>query len=323
MEEGRSVSTAASRASSESITSSACMGLGLDIVFTCDEVGRPVDYSEGAVYLNPTDVPVQWSQVLGSIRREEVQLGVDELNGRIHALTRRLQSGLALLLNAHLRRLAEGSSPVAATAAAAANVTVVVRRGFTCRRDRLLQFLSQQMIIDDDDDDPSPASSQSGDEASGRHGNRRDSPRVVLSRPIEVCVVVEDAHGSMLLTNGSLRIDVRSSFADVMKLMEDNAADIIHKIAKHHELLCEIDALVLDIRRQLSVRAISQGIGVDEAQFAHCLRTISYYANNDRETKHALKQLSGVRVIVGHYLGMTDDGSCVLPWDLELPSRHD
>ena len=307
---GRSVSTGAiSGASSESITSS-CKDL--DIVFTCDQVGHPVDYSERAVYLNPTDVPVQWSQVLDSIRREELQLGVDELNGRIHALTRRLQSELGLLLNAHLRRLSdEAASPLSQPL----NVTVVVRRGFTCRRDRLLQFLSQQTIIDNDDS--LQASSQSCDESSSR--SRGDSPRV-QSRPIEVSVVVEDAHGSMLLTNGSVRIDVRNSFADVIKLMEGNAADIIQKNTKHQELLCEIDALVLSIRRQLSVRAISQGIGVDEAQFAHCLRTIGYYAN-DREVKPALKQLSGVRVIVGHYLGMTDDGSCVLPWDLELLVR--
>ena len=307
---GRSVSTGAiSGASSESITS-ACKDL--DIVFTCDQVGHPVDYSERAVYLNPTDVPVQWSQVLDSIRREELQLGVDELNGRIHALTRRLQSELGLLLNAHLQQLSNEAAAAAAAFPQPPNVTVVVRRGFTCRRDRLLQFLSQQMIIDNDD--LMQASSQSGDEASWG-----DSPRV-QSHPIEVSVVVEDAHGSMLLTNGSVRIDVRNSFADVIKLMEGNAADIIHKNAKHHELLCEIDALVLSIHRQLSVRAISQGIGVDETQFAHCLRTIGYYAN-DREVKPALKQLSGVRVIVGHYLGMTDDGSCVLPWDLELLVR--
>lgn len=306
------MSTGAIRgASSESITS-ACMDL--DIVFTCDQVGHPVDYSERAVYLNPTDVPVQWSQMLGSIRRVELQLGVDELNGRIHALTRRLQSELGLLFNAYLQRLSDEASATAPLLQPP-NVTVVVRRGFTCRRDRLLQFLSQQMIIDNDDS--LQASSQSGDEASSY--GRGDSPRV-QSHQIEVSVVIEDAHGSMLLNNGSVRIDVRNSFADVMKLMKGNATDIIHKNTKHHELLCEIDALVLSIRRQLSVRAISKGIGVDETQFAHCLRTIGYYANH-REVKPALKQLSGVRVIVGHYLGMTDDGSCVLPWDLELLPR--
>jgi hypothetical protein len=34
--------------------------------------------------------------------------------------------------------------------------------------------------------------------------------------------------------------------------------------------------------------------------------------------KGKLRGLSGMRVKIGRYLGLADDGSCILPWDWEL-----
>ena len=64
-------------------------------------------------------------------------------------------------------------------------------------------------------------------------------------------------------------------------------------------------------------------IGVDIYMLSTSLERINQYLQNGRnssdplETKRykLLKNLRGTTLIIGHYLGFSDDGSCIFPWD--------
>ena len=59
-----------------------------------------------------------------------------------------------------------------------------------------------------------------------------------------------------------------------------------------------------------------------------CLNRLNEYEdvaqNNGKGLKSVgkLRSLSGMRVIVGKYLGLDDKGRCILPWDWTLSERE-
>ena len=51
-----------------------------------------------------------------------------------------------------------------------------------------------------------------------------------------------------------------------------------------------------------------------------CLNRMVEYTTTRQNNYKKLSNLSGMRVKIGRYLGLSSDGSCIIPWDWELPS---
>ena len=82
-------------------------------------------------------------------------------------------------------------------------------------------------------------------------------------------------------------------------------------------MLCSTDRRELEAT--LSLASLETGPGVDEGAFEQFLRRLQEYtgASTARGAgAGALSGLRGLRVRVGRYLGVADDGACILPWDL-------
>ena len=68
---------------------------------------------------------------------------------------------------------------------------------------------------------------------------------------------------------------------------------------------------------RLGLISIERGIGVNEDMLETCLVNIKEYiiahSNNGK-----LRNLSGMKLKIGKYLGLADDGSCIIPVDWRL-----
>ena len=52
----------------------------------------------------------------------------------------------------------------------------------------------------------------------------------------------------------------------------------------------------------------------------HCLRRVHKYMNQNPNHLLRLKHMAGLKLRVGKYLGVADDGAFIVPWDLPLAS---
>jgi Domain of unknown function (DUF4461) len=76
--------------------------------------------------------------------------------------------------------------------------------------------------------------------------------------------------------------------------------------------------------------SIEAGVGVDLTKMEKCLTRMCEYRVSSTASASAgagsggpfsagkLRSLSGMRVKIGRYLGVSDDGCCIIPWDWEL-----
>lgn len=74
-----------------------------------------------------------------------------------------------------------------------------------------------------------------------------------------------------------------------------------------------------DLEAVLCLTSLEAGPGVDEGSFESCLNRLQIYihrATTRGDGTGVLSGLRGLRVKIGRFLGTSDDGACVLPWDL-------
>ena len=96
---------------------------------------------------------------------------------------------------------------------------------------------------------------------------------------------------------------------------------MVERAHSHAQQLTDTAEVQHKVRGELQLQQLRRGVGVDDEQYLTCLRNMHAYLrlSSNGRSKSALRQLSGLRVIVGSYLGVSDDGSCIIPWDMNLP----
>jgi hypothetical protein len=315
---------------------------GMSIVFSTDERDWRVNYYDQEIILDPTDVPEQWLQVLQYINVNEIEKAVgvvksiesDKSMFEMYA-NLKFESSAALLCKDK-----NDAQPM--------QFKVVVRPGFTCSVSNFYYFLrnmndgftkvhrdmySNRSVVANEDllaPKTSPVESNTSCE------------QQVQMRPVELPIIVEFAHGTKLLDNGNFRVDVRDCFADVNSLLESEMGRLVQLAVRHAALAGQLDQARSSLVASLSLKQVTKGVGVSDEQYLVCLLRLAGYAEQRQgvgnshgyayghdygysgsraraRNKAALSHLSGLRVVVGHYLGMADDGSIILPWDIYLP----
>lgn len=285
---------------------------GMYIVFCKEEDELRINYLDHTILLNPTDVPMQLLDVLAAVDLsaiEEVQINSAKFN-LLHAKFESMACN-ALLEGLREEKHTSGHAPQL--------ITVKVRRGFTCSLTNFYYFLhtmnkrasifeaTHLLQYDSSDEEHSKSDAVNGKEQ-------------MQVRPMEVLITVEDSHGTKHLQDGSFRVDVRADAAAVRTLLLQGCGTLAEKAQRHYEVHSEIERLQAQLKTSLTLVGIHAGVGVDDMQFLTCLQRLEVYAQQTRSGA-TLKQLGGFRVLVGHYLGMADDGACIIPWEFALP--HD
>lgn len=293
----------------------------MHIVFCKEEHEFRVNYLDHAILLNPTDVPVQWLSVLASIDLDAIA-EVRKHAAKFDILHSKFESMAEAVLVRGLGLASEHSG------VPAQRITVRVRRGFTCSLTNYFYFLhvmNQQLnTFESVALEGGPAESQfpsnGGPDPTTRNETQQQQPQQMQIRPMEISIVVEDSHGTKLLQDGSFRVDARADTSTVHALLAQGSVSLVQLVRRYYDLQTETLRLSAHLIKTLHLLDIQRGVGVSDEQFVTCLQRMELYCEDSR-TRNSLQQLDGFRVVVGHYLGMADDGACIIPWDIVLPDR--
>lgn len=330
---------------------------GLTLVISFDESVAVVDVAECRINLNPSRVPMQWVQAFSLVSHDlvvqantqrqlsyQLTVQLEELLSRI--IRRHLSmhnplyqgydvEGLSLRrfavqlrkghsccglgysnflrntvpsLEESLALISVSLSTVDATAEATAEATVA------SSMDKLFSY----SLSTDKTSDSSP--SNTSGETSVR-GTAISTSEIQL-KEVTICVVVEEGHGSKLMVSAGggaeIRLDCRIETEDLLRLITTNIDQCV-TVSLNRELLTEhINRMSTEIVASLGLISIVPGVGVDAVKMESCLSRLLEFRRHNSGNWGAFRHLTGVRVLVGQYLGLADDGAFVLPWNWTL-----
>ena len=288
---------------------------GMQIVFCKEEDERRVNYLDHTILLNPTDVPMQLLEVLTAIDLRAIQ-DVKQHAAKFDLLHAKFESMVSNALLEGLRKSASSNE----VASHQLMITVKVRRGFTCSLTNFYYFLHtmDKFMLEFES---TPLLQPDSHDSTGAEGvtHAAESEQIQV-RPMEVIITIEDSHGTKHLEDGSFRIDVRASADNVRALLLQGCDTLAEKAQRHYEVHTEIQRLRAHLVTALGLVDVQVGVGVDDIQFLTCLQRLEVY-EQESHSGATLRQLRGFRVLVGHYLGMADDGACIIPWEFALPQE--
>lgn len=323
---------------------------GLKLVLTNDDCSSmPVNTMEGEVQLCPGHVPLQWLEAITSVDAEIVrraQINTTEIKIMEEAVSESLSRKL-------LRILILSGLSAEDQRAVVGNVSIKVCKGFTCNAsaygfwlknfldtdnnetvDEILQTskttdfsrIPQAAIVFSDNLSPQPKVYNKGGSASlpsyheTRHALLESSSLWLTQLPLIMNIVCEHGHGSKPLPTGDIRIDARANRTQVIELLQLNAIQSIKTSALQKRQRFLVTQLRDDLVSRLQLRSLVPGIGVSEEEFFNwmeLLRDALNFPERSIVSTSGLKSLRGLAVRVGKYLGLSDDGSVILP--LEMP----
>ena len=273
----------------------------MSIAFTKEEGEQRINYVDREICLTSADVPEQILSVLQSVKVSAIQESDSHME-QIDKLKARFESAATAILIGTLNQ--KGVRGIS-------TVNVRVRRGFTCSMSHFYYFLymmnKQELILNATRigvSNTSPGSSSAG----------------LQKNPVVLTITIEDSHGTKILPDGSFRIDVRADTEIVYTLLHNNAKGLAELAKQHQQMRVEIAKRKKGIISLLGLESLEPGKGVTEEQFLEFLQQLDAYGSHP-DYLNALLQLQGLRVVVGHYLGVADDGACILPWEFALPAE--
>ena len=290
---------------------------GLKLVLTADDFIQNVDPVEGHVLLNPSHVPQQWRDTLSGINPALV-LDAKRAQRDLMFLTALVEDELLHLVRA-----------IFAESGCKDKVRVELRNGHTCSRRWLMHFLTSwsegarpQLPITNISKAIHKQISlvSAGTFPPSQPSTDKDNLSWLQELPVSIRVVVEEGHGSKLLEDGDLRVDCRASRAKVESLMRASAVEALRKTAERKKTQMRIDDRKARICDRFNLISIEVGVGVSESEFDFFLSQVeNYFSSLSPGAVGLLGSLVGLRLRVGKYLGLADDGTPILPWSLELP----
>jgi len=145
--------------------------------------------------------------------------------------------------------------------------------------------------------------------------------------PLQMDFVVEQGHGTKLLGSGSFRVDCRATSVTISNLLEAEAQEALARVVREATLQKHIEELSVALNTNVGINSMEPGVGVDKLMFYSCLERMCNHCNIDptnpadsHGTKGKLRNLLGLKVRIGRYLGLSDDGSVILPHDMDFTS---
>ena len=305
---------------------------GLSLIFTADDcTSHPINYIEGEVQINPTQVPAQWVSILRGVDNDIINksaafksemmmmkesaelLATDQLRQTmLEVLNNSKQASDSDINNDELRMILEG-------------LTVSIKRGNTIDNKWFHHFLKSLLQVKRRNPLDDLITSEEEDADSISTINNKENSLMVnpvhkiwlQQLPLNIELVIEHGRGTKLLKTGQLRVDARVDELTFFDFIRDKGLASISLIAEQKRRETMINDMKEEIKSTIGVQSIEAGIGISSPTMETCLVRLTDYINKTKGGK--LRSLAGFNVRIGKYIGFTDDGCCIIPenWDLQ------
>jgi hypothetical protein len=300
---------------------------GLSLIFGKDDSPRKdIDYIERTIYIDCTEPSMQWKNSLLKITQQNLQV-MHEIAEKVLSIKSFFRNYIYHLLKIEMinqdQPVPDGK-PL---------ISIDVEKGFTCSETQFSHFLAR-IQKEFGHYDKLPASLLSCDRDSSRNNYSSTS---LDSSLFHVKIVIEDRYGTRLLPNGTFRIDWQASYDKIEELFHRDALHGLQLIQQNNFMMKELDNLEKDIIALLDLRSLEKGKGINDEQYLMSLKNIhSYLMKRDKQKKvwskdiveHPLsssmirgifQHLYGLKVCIGYFSGLRDDGVILLPWNFRIP----
>ena len=311
----------------------------LSLVLSASTSQLPVDPVEGHVFINPSDVELRWSQVFSSVDND-VLVTTAAMSKRMQAL----RQHSVQYLSSHLRSILKKELDY--TDESILNfISVTIERGFTCSKFQFIKFLEQFESIESENENENssikikvknnhdhnldldlglvPSSLSTKTQSRKKATSNKNLP-ILATRswltllPLSIEIRVEEGHGSKLLSSGEIRVDCRANVRTIKELVGNSTIEALSLAAVKEEQRRNVERATKTLQERLGVISVEQGVGVDLDMMHHCLDNMVTHLDTHR-AKSKLKYLRGMRLRIGRYLGLADDGQVIIPHDITLP----
>lgn len=303
----------------------------MSLVITADDCSNlPVDSIERHILINPCQVPMQWIAVFQAVNKNAIDMATANYH-KLNLLKVNYDSVITAYVQSIMipaAMLAGKGVPEHEIQRRLKGIKVDVKCGHTCSQ---LFFAKHMQAIVTESFNHYPHVKKPADELDANNTSIKfddvihlsDSKEIALSTswldmlPLTLTVIIEEGHGSRLTSKGDIRIDCRSTAIQTFQLLKSNSHKAIELAAEIKILQHNIILLKATLINRLNIISIDNGIGVNLSMIHQCLcRLNDYTIVNPFFGK--FRHLSGLRVIIGKYLGLSDDGAVILPHDWNL-----
>lgn len=287
---------------------------GLKLIIAKDDAStKDVDYIERSIRIDCSDVSAQWIYSLGRIQSENI-IVMNDIKEKVEKAKESFEKNALQTILSVIRRKEDYQLQ--------GDITLSVLKGFSCSEKKFAEFIMKMQ------------SEYLNTVESMEETDHIPTTTDLDHLPNNLNIVVEDSYGARLLETGDLRLDCGLSASRVKQLLTDRSTDFIEASRRYMNQRDEIDSLKKSLIHQLLLKDLDRGIAVDDEKFLTFLRNTKQYIEQQNSNIHPLHwdttkslnrgvfaDLEKLRIVVGHYSGIRDDGACLIPWDFRLNSN--
>jgi hypothetical protein len=315
----------------------------MKLIITRDDCRQsPVDYIEHSIRIDCSDVPNEWMYIFTQITQQRLQ-NMQDVQAQMRILADNFVAIFEHYFAASLTRQNASTTPEMRLP----KYQIRLKKGFTCSERMYGQFLLSMnryktVITKNTGRSTSPEDATSSTET--------NEAKNVATKPILIEVIIEESHGTKILPRtGHIRLDAKATAADILSLLDKEAMNVL-EITKQYQ--AEQDLLQRyhdEIAAVLGIAVLDKMAGIDEEKYLHALQGIHRYleskngslsrfvmstttsqseqkAQEEGDTEKNKKQkafnrgvfrhIEGMKVMIGYYCGIRDDGACLIPWNI-------
>jgi hypothetical protein len=300
---------------------------GLSLLFGKDDSPRKdIDYVERTIYIDCSEPSMQWKNSLLKITQQNLRI-MREIAEKVLKIKSFFRNYIYHLLKSEMMKQNQpvpDGKPL---------ITIDIEKGFTCSETQFSHFLAR-IQKDFGHYDTLPESLSSHENGSSKNNSSSNS---LDSSLFHVKIVIEDRYGTKLLPTGTFRIDWQASRDKIEEILHRDALHGLQLIQENNFMMKELENLEKDLVHLLDLRSLEKGKGINDDQYLACLKNIhSYLMKRDKQKKawskdyneHPLsssmirgifQHLYGLKVSIGYFSGIRDDGVILLPWNFRIP----
>ena len=302
---------------------------GMTLAITGEDcIESRVDIAEGCIQISPSQTQLQWLETFMAVTHEALvqsRRNRDDVKrwrqDAMNSFSEELRSGLE-----------ESSTRVHKNVKytwsnrRGGGIRANIVQGFTCNNRWFKHFLENNFPGNSGSSHNSrghscgnsTASSSSSSSVSGGAGDDESFAMVGTTSGLVINIVVEQGHGTRVLESGELRLDASLRSAELRQFLRQHTGALITKavmsIRRRKEL--ELQRTVLMQRLGLGSLVACAGVTFDMEEVFLSAMLTTETEGTSRVKKDDVRKLRGFDVRIGRYLGLANDGSVVLPWDM-------
>ncbi len=308
---------------------------GLELVISGNDIPIAcVDAVEATICINPTQTPNQWMNAFLNINQQTFQIA-NRCKKKIEALSQHASKTLrkSILTNIETKSTRIYKNVKYTWNNTIDDIVIKLRRGYTCSNELYITFLethfplSDHHYYNDDDDDDVEKDSNNDDNVHVNFGNvNRDHEhtKAITKQAMIIEVIIEQGYGTKVLESGEIRLDANLRADLLTEFISKHTSTILTNTVRNIRRRNEIELLRQRVINEVGIDSLSRGVGITDDMFEGFLRMMLFDDNNSNDINEELKQrkraMKNYDVRVSRYLGVSDDGFILVPWDVELVS---